>query len=103
MFAISGVRAIYAIIVSLPLACAPVASAVSQPSGAATSPSMGYVVPVETAYYSAGPQQGRPPEGTLPSGTRIRILREAGSYVQVETEAGQTVFVAADAVRRAPE
>jgi uncharacterized protein YgiM (DUF1202 family) len=34
----------------------------------------------------------------LEAGTRVRILQEAGSYIQVETEDGITGYVARDAL-----
>ncbi len=52
----------------------------------------------DAAFYSTGPQQGRPADGTLTQGTKVRILREAGSYVQVETESGLRVFVSSGAL-----
>ena len=38
----------------------------------------------ETEYYLSGPQQGRPPEGKLPVGTRVTLLESGGSYSAVE-------------------
>ncbi len=58
-----------------------------------------HVVTSETPYYLDGPQQGRPPDGTLATGTKVKLLEEAGSYVRVETETGVTAFVAADAIQ----
>lgn len=46
------------------------------------------------------PAQARPPNGTWPSGTKVRMLQEAGSYAQVATEGGQTGYVASDALRK---
>ncbi len=50
-------------------------------------------------YYKDGPQQMRPPDGKLPAGTKVRVLREAGSYTLVESESGVTAYVAADALK----
>ncbi len=57
-----------------------------------------HVVTTDTPYYESGPQQSRPPEGTLRAGTRVRILEEAGSYTRVETEDGIRGYVASDAL-----
>ena len=46
-------------------------------------------------YYLTGPQQARPPEGTFPPGTKVRIVSEHGSYVRMESETGQTAYVSA--------
>ncbi|GEM_PF-6103886 len=50
-------------------------------------------------YYKDGPQQMRPPDGKLPAGTKVRLLRSAGSYVLVESERGVRAYVAADALK----
>ena len=55
-------------------------------------------VKVNTAYYTAGPQQMRPPDGYFRPGTKVRIVQQAGSYVLVEAEGGTRAYVAADAL-----
>ena len=50
-------------------------------------------------YYLTGPQQARPPEVKFKSGTRIRLLRNAGSYSQVQSESGITAYVATGALK----
>jgi serpin B len=57
-----------------------------------------HVITAETEYYVTGPQQGRPPEGSFPIGTKVSIVEEAGSYVLVKSEDGVEAYVAADAV-----
>lgn len=57
-----------------------------------------HVVASETEYYTSGPQQGRPPDGTFSEGTKVRIVEEAGSYVRVRSEGGIEAFVASGAV-----
>jgi serpin B len=59
-----------------------------------------HVITSESEYYTTGPQQGRPPDGTFPAGTKIRIVRDAGSYVLVRSESGVEAFVASDAVSK---
>ena len=44
-------------------------------------------------YYLNGPQQARPPDGTFPKGTRVRMIRNAGSYSIVQSESGVTAYV----------
>ncbi|NIP86015.1 MAG: hypothetical protein GTO03_10810 [Planctomycetales bacterium] len=51
-------------------------------------------------FYLGGPQQARPPDGTLAAGTKVRILQQAGSYVEIETDSGLRAFVASDALTK---
>lgn len=55
-----------------------------------------HVVLRETEYYLSGPQQARPPDGTLAAGTRVTLLRDAGSYCLVRTDQGLEAYVATD-------
>jgi serpin B len=59
-----------------------------------------HVVPAEAEYYTTGPQQGRPPDGTFPAGTKVSVVEEAGSYVLVKSDGGVEAYVAADAVKQ---
>ena len=59
-----------------------------------------HVIAVETEYYTTGPQQGRPPDGKLPAGTKVSMVEESGSYVLVKSEGGVEAYVAADAVKQ---
>lgn len=52
-----------------------------------------HVVQVATEYYLNGPQQARPADGTLASGTLVAVVEDAGSYVVVLTEDGIRAFV----------
>jgi hypothetical protein len=47
-----------------------------------------------TPYYLDGPQQARPADGNLSVGTKIKIIKDSGSYVLVETDNGVTAYVA---------
>ena len=49
-------------------------------------------------YYLTGPQQGRPPEGTLKAGTKVKLMESAGSYSRVAAENGTTAWVATDSL-----
>lgn len=33
-----------------------------------------HVIAAETEYYTTGPQQGRPPDGTFPAGTKVSVV-----------------------------
>jgi len=55
--------------------------------------------PFEAVYYLTGPQQARPPEGKFKSGTKVKLLRNAGSYSQVQSESGITAHVATGALK----
>jgi serpin B len=59
-----------------------------------------HVIAAETEYYTTGPQQGRPPDGKFPAGTKVSIVEESGSYVLVKSESGIKAYVAADAVKQ---
>ena len=50
-------------------------------------------------YYLGGPQQARPPEGRFKPGTRVRLVRNAGSYCVVQSETGITAHVATSALK----
>jgi hypothetical protein len=52
-----------------------------------------HIVATVTEYYLSGPQQARPPEGTLPAGTKVTLLEEAGSYCRVRSEDGIEAYV----------
>jgi serpin B len=61
---------------------------------------LSHVIATETEYYTTGPQQGRPPDGKLPAGTKVSIVEDAGSYVLVRSDGGIEAYVAADAVKQ---
>lgn len=56
------------------------------------------VITSSTAYYRDGPQQGRPADGTLAEGTRIRVIADAGSYSVVQTADGIHAYVSTGAI-----
>jgi serpin B len=59
-----------------------------------------HVIAADSEYYTSGPQQGRPPDGKFPAGTKVRIVELAGSYVLVRSDSGVEAYVAADAVKQ---
>jgi serpin B len=61
---------------------------------------LSHVIAAETEYYTTGPQQGRPPDGKFPAGTKVSIVEEAGSCVLVDSEGGVEAYVTADAVKQ---
>jgi hypothetical protein len=52
-----------------------------------------HLVATDTEYYLSGPQQARPPDGTLPAGTKVTLLEEAGSYCRIRSEGGIEAYV----------
>jgi hypothetical protein len=58
-----------------------------------------YTVTQEVEYYKSGPQQGRPPDGTLPAGTKINVLRRTGGYSLVRTAEGVEGYVSTDSIQ----
>lgn len=48
----------------------------------------------DAPYYKTGPQQARPQDGILKAGTKIKLIKDAGSYSLVETEQGIEAYVA---------
>jgi len=61
-----------------------------------------HVVAVDTPYYTAGPQQARPPDGTFKAQTKVSLVRDAGSYCQVQAENGVTAYVSTGALKKLP-
>lgn len=59
-----------------------------------------HVITAETVYYTTGPQQGRPPDGKFPAGTKVQVLRESGSYSQVRTETETIAYVSTSALKK---
>ena len=55
--------------------------------------------PIGTYYYLGGPQQARPPEGKFKPGTRVRMIRNAGSYCLVQSETGITAHVSTGSLK----
>ncbi len=58
-----------------------------------------HVIKFEIEYYTTGPQQGRPADGKFPAGTKVSIVKKAGSYVLVQSEKGVSAYVSTDAVK----
>jgi len=63
------------------------------------SDSFSHVIAAEVEYYTTGPQQGRPPDGKFPAGTKVNIVREAGSYILVRSQDGVEAYVSGDAIK----
>lgn len=55
-----------------------------------------HVTTRETPYYVQGPWQGTPPDGILNVGTKINVVKDAGSYQLVETSNGLKAYISAD-------
>ena len=63
-------------------------------------PTYTHEVITDTAYYLGGPQQSRPPEGTLSAGTLLNVIQESGSYSLIASEHHVTAYVATAAIQR---
>jgi NitT/TauT family transport system substrate-binding protein len=77
------------------------ASAPTPATAPSTAPSTGFThaLAKDEPYYLTGPQQGRPPEGTFKSGTKVRLVESGGSYSRVTAEDGTTAWVSASALQ----
>jgi hypothetical protein len=77
------------------------ASSAKAPAAAAAE--YPYEITTIAAYYTGGPQQGRPPDGELLKGTRVKVLENAGSYSVVRSEDGIEAYVSTGAISQNPE
>ena len=60
-------------------------------------------IKLPTELYKGGPQQATPPDGTIPAGTKVKIVQEAGSYTQIEAESGDAGYVSSGALEKIAE
>ncbi len=82
----------------------PTLQPVEQPATAEVS--FTHVITAETAYYTGGPQQGRPPDGNFLVGTKVNLAKgddgsdapTTGSYTLVRSEDGIEAYVSTDAL-----
>ncbi len=58
-----------------------------------------YTIAQEVEYYTTGPQQGRPPDGTLAAGTKVNVLRRTGGYSLVRWAGGIEGYVLTEAIQ----
>jgi hypothetical protein len=77
----------------------PVATSEDQQPPTPTTEPFTHIIATDTEYYTDGPQQSRPPDGTMKAGTKVKVVEEAGSYCRVEAEDGIVGFVAVDVVK----
>ena len=73
--------------------------AASQEPDSPAGESFSHVIAAEVEFYTTGPQQGRPPDGKFPAGTKVYIVETALSYTLVRAQDGVEAYVAADAVK----
>lgn len=59
-----------------------------------------YTVLNDTPYYSAGPQQAGPPDGSFVKGTKLKVIKNAGSYSLVKSSDGIEAYVAVDDIKK---
>ena len=60
-----------------------------------------HALAADAEYYLDGPQQSRPPDGTLKAGTKVMVIEDAGSYCRVRSEDGILAFIATNAIKAA--
>ena len=98
------------LVVALLLGCTqePAAPGPDAPPGPERDPSKGspaaeggftHVLTVDAAYYTGGPQQARPPDGTLNAGAKVELIEDAGSYCRVRSEDGVEAYVDVGSLR----
>ena len=63
-----------------------------------TPPPLTHVLTSDTPYYSDGPQQARPPDGTLAAGTSVAVIKNQGSYTVIQTADGVVGYVSSAAL-----
>lgn len=72
-----------------------IAQSLNSPQKSAT-PAGDFTHLIHTAkeqYYLNGPQQAQAPDGSFEKGTKVKLIREAGSYSIVLSESGITAHV----------
>jgi PBP1b-binding outer membrane lipoprotein LpoB len=87
------------VLASLVVGCSGQSTPEAQKSADSPAQPFSHVIATEVEYYKIGPQQGRPPDGKFPAGTKVNIIRQAGSYTQVRSEGGIEATVASDAIK----
>ncbi|MCA9507191.1 MAG: hypothetical protein KC505_02070 [Myxococcales bacterium] len=60
----------------------------------------GYVVIADSAYYLDGPWQGRSPDGSIAAGTKVKLIKEVGSYQQVLDMQGKKFYISSNSVQK---
>lgn len=55
-------------------------------------------VSAETALYVDGPQQGRPPDGTVRAGRLVHRIETSGSYTHIQMQNDQRGWISSDAL-----
>ena len=58
-----------------------------------------HIITQQAVYYKAGPQQAIPPDGKLEPGTKVSVVREAGSYCEIKAENGIQGYVTTDSLK----
>jgi hypothetical protein len=61
-------------------------------------PDLTHVIQRAVEYYSQGPQQAHPPEGSFAKGTIVQVIEAAGNYTQVRSANGIIAFVDSDSL-----
>lgn len=58
-----------------------------------------HTIELGTEYYKGGPQQGSPPDGQIPGGTKVQLLENAGSYSLIKAETGENGYVSTSVLK----
>jgi len=80
------------------------AKGTAEPAGSEAAPGgtprefFSHVIKQETEYYTSGPQQGSPPDGKFPQGTKVNVRRRTGGYSLVKAQDGTEGYVSSDAL-----
>ena len=70
----------------------------NQPPQPPPAPTFTHTITIDTEYYTDGPQQARPPDGTMKAGTKVTLVEEAGSYCRVKSEDEIEGYVAVESL-----
>lgn len=70
------------------------------PSAESKALAFTHVLTADTHYYVDGPQQARPPDGILKAQTKVRLIRDAGSYCLVHAENSVKAYVSTAALKK---
>ena len=70
----------------------------NQPPQPPAAPAFTHMITTDTEYYTDGPQQARPPDGTMKAGTKVNVVEGAGSYSRVKSEDGIEGYVVVDSL-----
>jgi hypothetical protein len=77
----------------------PAGMAKPTPEPAPAAADLTHVLTKDSPYYKSSPMQGKAPDGTFKSGTKVLLLMPMGSYSQVQAESGVKGYVPTDSLQ----